>query len=225
MKVLESFRNNHPDFGNSITPHSPYSVSKTLFHLLNQNTADQLISIHNQETPAENELYGKKTGEFLGLFKDLGIDIDSFLPTGKTSFASWIDYFNNDQKIISVHNSFTTADDLLAIKPGKQVHFCVCINANLYIENTLPPVDMLIQNDCRILMGTDSYASNSRLNMMEEIKSMQKYFPHISLETILQWATFNGAQALGISDRFGSFEKGKSPGLVLIEEGKAIRID
>ena len=34
---------------------------------------------------------------------------------------------------------------------------------------------------------------------------------------MLQWATINGANALQMSDTLGSFEKGKKPGVVLIE--------
>nr|MBP7644804.1 amidohydrolase family protein [Saprospiraceae bacterium] len=36
------------------------------------------------------------------------------------------------------------------------------------------------------------------------------------LETCLSWATTNGAAALGFDDRLGSFEVGKTPGLVLL---------
>jgi cytosine/adenosine deaminase-related metal-dependent hydrolase len=48
-------------------------------------------------------------------------------------------------------------------------------------------------------------------------------FPFLSIETLLQWATLNGAKALQMDHTFGSFEKGKKPGVVLIEnieEGK-----
>ena len=37
---------------------------------------------------------------------------------------------------------------------------------------------------------------------------------------MLQWATINGARALQMDDELGSFEKGKRPGVVLIEEFK-----
>ncbi|MEI9958625.1 MAG: amidohydrolase family protein [Ferruginibacter sp.] len=40
----------------NITPHSPYSVSKELFELINNDTPNKIISIHNQETLAEEEL-------------------------------------------------------------------------------------------------------------------------------------------------------------------------
>lgn len=203
----------------TLSPHAPYSVSNKLFRLLNEKTAQQIISIHNQEAKEENELYQNKTGDFLNLYNNLGIDISGFTAAGKSSLQSWSPYFTRGQQIISVHNTFTSQEDLDFVKqhaPG--IFFCICANANLYIENVLPPVELLLQNNCDIIMGTDSYASNWHLNMMDEIKTVRQNFPQIPLGTILQWATFNGARALGIEDNFGSLAKGKKPGLVLINE-------
>jgi imidazolonepropionase-like amidohydrolase len=36
------------------------------------------------------------------------------------------------------------------------------------------------------------------------------------LETLIVWATINGAKALGEDIQFGSIEPGKKPGLVLL---------
>jgi cytosine/adenosine deaminase-related metal-dependent hydrolase len=49
------------------------------------------------------------------------------------------------------------------------------------------------------------------------MKTIQKFQSYVSLETLLTWATINGAQALGFDDTLGSFDKGKTPGIVLIE--------
>lgn len=203
----------------SIVPHAPYSVSKKLFELLNEKSRT-LLTIHNQEATFENDLYKNKTGDFIRLYKNLGIDISGFIPTGKTSFKSWIPYFNKNQKIISVHNTYISQED---IDMAQDVFFCICINANLYIENTLPPVGLLLKNNQNIVLGTDSYASNATLNLVEEMKTIQKNFPSIEKEIILKWATSNGAEALNISHKYGSFDAGKIPGIVLIEkmeEGK-----
>ncbi|MEO5984363.1 MAG: amidohydrolase family protein [Ferruginibacter sp.] len=201
-------------FRYSIVPHAPYSVSNKLFQLINENSRG-LLSIHNQETNSENELYLNKSGELLKLYKTLGIDINYFEPTGKTSFQSWLPYFTHHQNIISVHNTHISQHDLNA---SRDVSFCICINANLYIENTLPPLPLLIENKCAVVLGTDSYASNIQLNMVEEMKTIQQHFEGIDTSTLLQWATSNGAVALGISETFGSFKPGKTPGIVLIEE-------
>jgi len=65
-------------------------------------------------------------------------------------------------------------------------------------------------------LGTDSYSSNWQLSIASEIASIQKHFPHIPVETILQWATINGAKALQWEKELGSFEKGKLPGITLL---------
>ncbi|UEG50958.1 amidohydrolase family protein [Ferruginibacter lapsinanis] len=210
----------------SIVPHAPYSVSKTLFQLLNNETANQLISIHNQESEEENKLYENKSGGFLELYKNFGIDISSFQPTQKTSLQTWLPYFTNNQSIISVHNTFTNQEDLNQLPISNlQPFFCLCINANRYIELKIPPINLLRKNNCNIVIGTDSYASNWQLNMFEEIKTIQHEMAFaVPLSEILQWATINGAKALRMDKELGSFDKGKTPGVVLIEEMNGLNI-
>ena len=69
-----------------------------------------------------------------------------------------------------------------------------------------------------IVLGTDSLASNHTLNLLSEIKVMKNAFPFLSQIELLQFATFNGALALGIEDKYGSFKRGKQPGIILIED-------
>lgn len=102
--------------------------------------------------------------------------------------------------------------------------YCLCANANRYIEDKLPPVDLFLKNDCHIVLGTDSYSSNWQLNIAKEIEAVlgAPCFSNMpyeqSLETVLKWATINGAIALQIDNNYGSFDKGKKPGIVLIQE-------
>lgn len=43
------------------------------------------------------------------------------------------------------------------------------------------------------------------------------HFPHIGLNEILTWACLNGAKAIGFENELGTFEVGKKPGIVLID--------
>jgi cytosine/adenosine deaminase-related metal-dependent hydrolase len=212
------------NFQSSIVPHAPYSVSRSLFKLLNRVTANQLIAIHNQETEAENELYKNKQGDFLSLYQNFNIDITGFEATGKSSLQSWLPYFTNKQPVILVHNTFLSNEDIEFAKiqnPKSKIQnfFCLCINANKYIEQKIPPIGLLREKKSTIVVGTDSYASNWQLNMLEEIKTIQRETANtIPLAEVLQWATINGARALQMDDKLGSFEKGKQPGIVLIDQ-------
>jgi len=208
----------------TLVPHAPYSISPKTFQLINEATKGQVISIHNQEHPAEDELYKTGGGEYLRLFRIFGIDHSPFPVTGKSSIRSVLPYFNNGQTILLIHNTFMPEEDVVwanayAAANGLKLVYCLCINANLYIENKVPPVDMLIKHHCHIVLGTDSYSSNWQLNIAKEMESIHQHFPHIPPELLLQWATSSGAKALGWQDSFGSFEKGKKPGVVLIKPG------
>lgn len=219
MDVLASFREiNGSHHRCSIVPHAPYSVSNALFGLLAGTPDNAPVCIHNQETPAENELYQQKTGDFLSFYQHFGMDISSFQPTGTNSLEAYLPYFSRN-KILLVHNTFTTAADIrFAQQQPVETWWCLCPQANLYIENRLPDIQQFRQLQCNITLGTDSLASNHCLSIWEEIKTIRRFFPEIPLEEILQWATFNGAKALGIQDTYGTFNPGSKPGVILINQ-------
>ncbi|HET6721515.1 MAG TPA: amidohydrolase family protein [Chitinophagaceae bacterium] len=213
----------------SLVPHAPYTISPKTFKLINELTKDQVISIHNQEHPAEDVLYKTGGGDYLKLFKIFGIDKSPFPVTGLSSIRSVLPHFNNGQTIFLIHNTFMPEEDVVFAKEyahanGLKLIWCLCINANLYIENKTPPIEMLIKHNCPIVLGTDSYSSNWQLSIAKEIQSIIRVtetMPRLkavaSLEQVLRWATINGAKALKWDGELGSFDTGKRPGIVLIE--------
>jgi cytosine/adenosine deaminase-related metal-dependent hydrolase len=226
-----------PVESNSIVPHAPYSVSNKLFELIANFPGNHLLTIHNQESEEENNFFETGDGNLRRLYQSLGIDISFFRPTKKRSPENYLHYFHKNQSLILVHNVATSEEDLdvfnnrrLAFGSGyhqtqngsqklqaANLFFCLCPNANQYISGIMPNIDLLIKQDCMIVVGTDSLASNHQLYILEELKTIQQHFPLIETKTLLQWATINGAYALQLSNMVGSLEKGKQPGIVLIE--------
>ena len=215
----------------SIVPHAPYTVSGKMFSLINELSANKIISIHNQETEAEDELYKTKTGDFFRLLDFLQIDSSFFNPSGKSSLQTYLPQLDKAGRILFIHNTFTKQEDVDFVKREtinvkdktinvnhQQYFFCLCANANLYIEGRMPPVDLFRKNNCTIVLGTDSYSSNWSLSILDEMRRIQQESGFsIPTSEILPWATLNGAKALGMDNELGSFEKGKKPGVVAIE--------
>jgi cytosine/adenosine deaminase-related metal-dependent hydrolase len=211
----------------SVSPHAPYSVSKELFKLMQRYCEDEknLISIHNQESEEENKFYRYKQGDFIDLYDTFGIDISYFKPQARNSVQSIIHFLTGKQDVLMVHNTFTNLKDIYFIKRFDcNVHWCFCPNANLYIENGLPKVDLFINRGSNITLGTDSLASNDSLCMLSEMRALQQKFHGLPINQLIEWATLGGAKYLGIDDDKGSLEVGKSPGLNLITGMDGLKI-
>jgi cytosine/adenosine deaminase-related metal-dependent hydrolase len=138
-----------------------------------------------------------------------------------------------------VHNTFTSPEDIrYAVDYAKRVKgiifWVLCPNSNLNIEGVLPDIPSFIKEDAEIAIGTDSLASNYQLSVLEEIKTINRYFPNIPIQSLLKWATLNGAKSLNFDSDLGSIEIGKKCGLNLLigadlqkndlQEAKVIRL-
>ena len=49
--------------------------------------------------------------------------------------------------------------------------------------------------------------------MMEEIKTLWRHNDWMTTHSLIKWATTNGANAMGLSDKFGTFTEGTRPGV------------
>jgi cytosine/adenosine deaminase-related metal-dependent hydrolase len=211
----------------SMSPHAPYSMTPQLFELVNSlNVGKQrTISIHNQETPPENELFLTGGGAFNDFYTSFGMSLEHFKPNGQTAIHYALQYLDPAQKVLFVHNTLTTTEDILAAKSKlPECYWATCPNANLYIENLLPDYRQFLEADACVTIGTDSLTSNWQLCILEEMKTILRYQSYLDFETVLQWATLNGAKALSWDNVLGSLEPGKQPGLLLIEnvEGEKV---
>jgi len=211
-------KQNLPGFSNSIVPHAPYSVSEELWKRIVHFPANKLMTIHNQETKSENELFIDNRGEFLQFYKDLNVDPFVIKSSGKSSLQTYLQKFLSDQQLILVHNTYTSFDDVsfcASFERNGSIYWCLCPNANLYITGELP--DLKLFDTSRVVLGTDSLASNHQLSILAEMRALREHFSGIRIEQLLAWATINGAKALQLDNILGSFERGKKPGLVICD--------
>ncbi len=220
----KSIKNEFEKHSNAtVVLHAPYSVSEKLIEEIVNESAQKIVTIHNQETASENELFEIGTGAMKEFFTAAFPITPEWNATNKTSLQNYFSHFKSFKNSILVHNTFTSKEDIdFAKSIDTNTFWCLCPNANLYIENTLPNAALLYNENCQVVFGTDSLASNHTLNIFEEMKIIQQHFPQIPFEKLLQSMTSVGAKALGIDQQFGSFEVGKKPGIVLINHANQI---
>jgi len=206
--------------GASLAPHAPYSVSPGLMKkIVEENSLrNSVAAIHNQESKAESQFTEHGIGKIQDIYDHRGIDTAWFTGYGRTSLQASLPNLLSSENLILVHNTFTSPSDIrFAEELHERLFWCLCPNANLYIEGELPDFYSFYKAGVRIVIGTDSLASNDSLDIVEELKVIQSQAPEIPTEQLLTWATLNGAQALQL-DWAGTFESGKKPGVVVVSD-------
>lgn len=200
----------------SLAPHAPYSTSLDLIQqIAHFNRENNLpVSIHNQETEEEAKFFFGIENDFKKLYEFIKADISFFKAPNCSSLSAYLPYFNN-QKAILVHNTFSAQADIQEAA-AKNCFFCFCPNANLFIENKLPDYSIFKSYTNNLCLGTDSLASNYKLDILSEANLILKHTNTFSLENMLQMLTFNGALALNLHDSFGQLLINKNTGLNLI---------
>ena len=214
QKIENELRNAYSlreDFRNSglkatIVPHSPYSVppklSKEIARIHDHN--DDIMCIHMQETKEENQLFNSKTGDLFDWLNKIHASEKIWQDRKKP-----IDIVKEfaEHNFMLVHNTFSQEEDI------NDHYYCTCPKSNLYISNSLP--DYSIFNIDKLCVGTDSLLSNDKLSILEELFILQEN-SDFDLNDLLKMASKNGSEALGFKN-LGTFEKGKSPGINLIQ--------
>lgn len=201
----------------SIVPHSAYSLSLPLLRLVRESSENnEITSIHFMETAGEKEFLENQSGELMTSYINSGL-LSSIPETAGSHTNVILNEITHSGNLILVHNTFTDRDTVKAVKQREKTFWCLCPNSNFYIGNKIAPVDMLIEEGCDLVIGTDSLASNTRLSILEELKTLHNNFPAITLEEMIRWATLNGARALNEMSSFGSIELEKRPGLLLLQ--------
>lgn len=210
-RIREEFRES--GMKATISPHSAYSVTPDLMSdiLSVFDEKDDIFSVHMQETKEENSLFKHKKGSFYDWLTNLESTLDIW---GKRDSALEIIQELKNKKILLVHNTFTSRDEIT------EQYYCTCPKSNLHIENSLPNYSIFPSN--KLCVGTDSLASNNSLSILEELQIIKEN-SNFDLNTLLKIASKNGAEALGF-ENLGTFEKGKTPGVNLISEFKQVKV-
>ncbi len=204
------------------TPHSCYTMSKKLLNNITKIALDnKWLSYHNQESWEEEQLLLNGSGPLADEYKNRGLNTPPV--TGESALLYFLDIvkslnISDSAKVLLVHNTFTNKESIQKAKETiKELYWAICPLSNLFIHQALPPLQLMRKEGLNITIGTDSLSSNHTLSIIEEIKTIQNYFPNIPLLEILEWSSYNGAKFLNKEDILGSFEIGKKPGVVLIE--------
>ena len=205
-----------------ISPHAPYTVSDPLFAAaaVYAQREGLPIAIHIAESDAESRYVRDADGPWAAGLRARGIAV---APRARSPVALLAALGVLDARPLLIHVVRADSDDLGAIAAaGCAIAHCPASNAKL--GHGVAPLLEMLELGVRVGLGSDSVASNNRMDLLEEARAaslMQRVRtgrpdvipPRVALEL----ATLGGAHALGLSDRVGSLTPGKDADLTAFD--------
>ena len=193
----------------SLAAHAPYTTSATLLRQVKEwgTARDKIVSIHAAESEEEILFLQSGQGPLRDLLEERGHEPGRWEVPG----CGTITYLDRlgflDSHTLCVHAVHVSEEELPMLqRSGAGV--CLCPRSNLFIGHGLPPVQQLLEAHIPCSIGTDSLASNTDLNLFEEMTVLMEK-SSIDPDVVLTMATLNGARNLGMASQYGSLEKGK----------------
>lgn len=210
----------HNDFGlrvvPGLSPHSPYTSGPGLLQAVH-DSAHRIaapVAIHIAESAAEAELMRWGTGPLAGTARRMAVGFAA-PGTGTVEYLAGLGVLDG-----------ATAIHLCQLEPGDVVRMAgtvrgvvTCPRSNHFLHNRPPAIEPLLDAGITVGVGTDSAASNSDLDLLGELRAVHRAEPSIPPKTLIEIATVRGAQAIGVSDRFGMLAPGLQADLAVFAVG------
>ena len=222
LDALAPQTNDLVDLG--ISPHAPYTVSDALYiAAAGLARAEKLpLAAHVAESEVEQLLVREGAGPFAAGLRTRGIATPQ---RGRSSIELLARLGVLDGKPLLIHCVHIDDQDLRLIADyGAAIAHCPVANARL--GHGVAPIIEARAAGVRVGLGTDSVASNNRLDLLEEARCAQivqrarlRSSGALPGAELLRLVTIEGARALGLDARVGTIESGKDADLC------AVRLD
>ena len=195
-----------------VSPHAPYSVSDALYAAIADFArAERLpLATHVAESEAESAFVVEGQGPFAQLLLARGIGV---VPRGRSPVAMLEADRVLGPDVLLIHCVRCDAADIATVARSDSA-IVTCPHSNRYFGHGVAPVRAFAAAGVRVAVGTDSMASNTRMDLLAEAHLALGGTPD-AWPAAWELATLGGARALGLDDDVGSLEPGKAADLAV----------
>jgi cytosine/adenosine deaminase-related metal-dependent hydrolase len=201
-----------------ISPHAPYTVSDPLYDAAVRfaNRRELPLAMHIAESEAEQKMVVEGSGTFADNLRKRGIASGR---RGRSPIALLEARGALEGGPLLIHCVRADDADIETIARHRcSVAHCPASNAKF--GHGIAPILSFIDAGIRVGIGSDSVASNNRMDILDEARlavlihrAATRRHDAFGADEALKLATLGGAQALGIESRTGSLEVGIFPDL------------
>ena len=197
-----------------VSPHAPYSVSKVLFAAVAEYAiAERLpMAVHLAESAFEEALVTRGEGPYADSWRSRGIDPDG--ARARSSVALLHETGALRARPLVIHAVRVDADDI-ALLAASECSVAHCPVSNARFGHGIAPLQALLDAGIAVGIGTDSVASNNRMDLLDEARvahlmacTHSRSWTALPASRALWHATAGGAAALRLWPMLGTLAVG-----------------
>ena len=201
-----------------VSPHAPYTVSDDLFRATAALAREMSLpmAVHIAESELEYQYVVHASGSFADGLRRRGIPVSSRAPSPVQLLES---LGVLERRPLLIHCVRVDQRDVASIA-GSQSSVAHCPASNAKLGHGIAPLDELLAAGVAIGLGSDSMASNNRMDILEEARlalltqrARLGSFEMPEAVDVLELATVGGAHAIGVDSVVGTLEAGKQADL------------
>jgi 5-methylthioadenosine/S-adenosylhomocysteine deaminase len=204
-----------------ISPHASFTVRPELYQQIAKwAVANNVpVSFHAAESREEEQFIGQRTGPIQDFLQQRAAD---WKILGRTSITHLRETGIFEAQPLLAHLVQANQADLDVIK-SYGIAVAHCPKSNAKFAHGIAPISSMLDRGIRVCIGTDSAASNNRLDMFEEARfaflqqRAREGQPVLTEQQILEMITIRGAEALRMDKIVGSIEPGKCADLAVLK--------
>jgi len=203
-----------------LAPYAAYTLSRHLLRILSQHARELRapVKIHAAETFSEMQFFYESTGEIAEkLFPAMGWG-NQLPPEHRKTPIQYLDSIGFLENATLIGCNQVPDGDIEAIaRNGARVVHSPRSNAHLKLGH--PPIRKLRDQGIPVALGTDSCGALYSLSLWDEMRFIRNHYPEADQpapDELLKMATLEGAKALGLSDRIGTLQPGRSADIIAV---------
>jgi cytosine/adenosine deaminase-related metal-dependent hydrolase len=189
----------------AFAPRFAVSCSRELLEAVASLSSEHgtLVHTHASESPDEQAIVRKMSGGLTNLQYLASLRLTS--PLLCAAHCVWVD--DREQALLAEHDV-------------KVMH---CPGSNLKLGSGIAPVTEMRARGVTVSLGADGAACNNRLDMFDEMRlaaalqALRLSPGALRARDVLGMATREGAKTLGLDDKIGSIEVGKSADVIIVD--------
>jgi cytosine/adenosine deaminase-related metal-dependent hydrolase len=204
--------------GAGVSPHAPYTVHPRLVERLVQMASARgaPVAMHLAESREELELLATGGGPFRELLEERSMWDGAAIARGSRPL-DYLRLLAAAPRAVVIHGNYLAADEIEFIGQRREsMSVAFCPRTHAYFGHSAYPLAAMLDAGARVVLGTDSRASNPDLSLLGELRFAARKCPEVSPETWMRMSTLEGATALGVGDEVGSLKVGKRADLLAV---------